>query len=73
MAENVRGQNRNSPDGNTQSLERVRTNSSSGLNSIRNNNEGDRNGGDGRDASRGRLYPARNIRIDDFDGQLSDE
>lgn len=73
MAENVRGQNRNSPKSNTQSLERVRSNSSSESTSLRNHNAGDRSAGGGRDASRGGFYPRRNIRIDDFDGQLSDE
>ncbi|HVG17212.1 MAG TPA: hypothetical protein VM935_19725 [Chitinophagaceae bacterium] len=72
MAENVRGQNRSSAKDSMQTVTNKRTNDSPEGSSIR-NGRSERRGSDGRDMSRTGFYPRRNIRIDDFDGQLSDE
>ncbi len=73
MAEHVRGQNRSNLKGSIQPFESVRSKSNSEFDSLRNNKGGDQTPSGGRDASRSGFYPRRNIRIDDFDGQLSDE
>jgi hypothetical protein len=72
MAENVRGQNRSSVKDNVQTVANKRSNESPDGSSMR-NERNERRGSDGRDMSRAGLYPRRNLRIDDFDGQLSDE